>query len=144
MKKYGVQESWTLLFRVETSSVLDRPVGFRMNGELVMETREASLVSYDPESKQVKDLGIHGCELVQIENAWHTRSFYMGKYVESLILLEREVSTPKHMGTSGKYLVSVAEFEKAMDDLLRILTGKNKTDDLLAEHKEDLMESYAE
>ncbi|KAG5552405.1 hypothetical protein RHGRI_010472 [Rhododendron griersonianum] len=124
MEKYGVEESWTLLFRVDTSSVLDWPVGFRMNGELAMETREASLVSYDPESKQVKDLGIRGCELVQNENARRTRSFYMGKYVESLILLEREASAPEHMGTSDEYSVFVAEFEKAVDVVLRILTGE--------------------
>ncbi|KAH7843575.1 hypothetical protein Vadar_018313 [Vaccinium darrowii] len=50
MKKRGVEDSWTLLFRVDASK-LDWPVGFRMNVEFVMEANQA-LVSYDPESKQ--------------------------------------------------------------------------------------------
>ncbi|KAH7843338.1 hypothetical protein Vadar_015402 [Vaccinium darrowii] len=96
MKKYGVEDSWTLLFRVDTSDMV-WPVGFRMNGEFVMEANRA-LISYDPESKQVKDLGIHGYDLLQCFD-----NFYVGKYVESLVLLDRRgraVLTPEHSGTT--------------------------------------------
>ncbi|KAG5523388.1 hypothetical protein RHGRI_035265 [Rhododendron griersonianum] len=62
MKEYGVGESWTLLYRVHTGDALHGLVGFRMNRDLVMATDEGSLVTYDPESKQVKDVGIKNKE----------------------------------------------------------------------------------
>ncbi|KAG5523385.1 hypothetical protein RHGRI_035262 [Rhododendron griersonianum] len=86
MKEYGVGQSWTLLYRVHTGDTLHGLVGFRMNGDLVMATDEGSLVTYDPESEQVMDLGIHGIEEQEGESI---DSVYMGRYVESLVLLNR-------------------------------------------------------
>lgn len=101
MKNYSVEESWSLLFRVDHSRVLYWPVGFKVNGELVMETRAVSLVSYDPKNKQVKDLGIHGCKI----QYGAIDSFYLGKYVESLVLLDRGASAPVRMGSSDGSLL---------------------------------------
>ncbi|KAF7123910.1 hypothetical protein RHSIM_Rhsim12G0196600 [Rhododendron simsii] len=86
MKEYGVGESWTLLYRVQTGDTLHGLVGFRMNGDLVMATDEGSFVTYDPESKQVKDLGIHGIEEPEGQSI---DSVYLGRYMESLVLLDR-------------------------------------------------------
>ncbi|KAG5523383.1 hypothetical protein RHGRI_035260 [Rhododendron griersonianum] len=103
MKKYGVEESWTLLFKVRSfSRGVDWPVGFRMNGELVMETGAASLVSYNPESKQVKDLGIKGSVR---EEEQFIDSLYLGRYVETLVLLDRVARAPEHMGTTDGSLI---------------------------------------
>ncbi|KAE9453443.1 hypothetical protein C3L33_14618, partial [Rhododendron williamsianum] len=86
MKEYGVGQSWTLLYRVHTGDTLHGLVGFRMNGDLVMATDEGSLVTYDPESEQVMDLGIHGIEEPEGQSI---DSVNMGRYVESLVLLDR-------------------------------------------------------
>lgn len=103
MKKYGMEESWALLFIVNTSSALHELVGFRMNGEFVMGSSSRSLVSYDPESKQVKDLGIPDYE---IQKGNFFGALHLEKYVESLVLLERGANAPEQMvGTSDGSLM---------------------------------------
>ncbi|KAH7842819.1 hypothetical protein Vadar_009539 [Vaccinium darrowii] len=103
MKKYGMEESWALLFKVKTGSVWRGFVGFRMNGEFVVctssrslvSTSSSSLVSYDHESKHVKDLGIPDSG---IQKTMLVHSFHLENYVESLVLLEWGAYAPEHTG----------------------------------------------
>lgn len=78
MKRYGVLESWTRLYRINLVADMEKVVGFRNNGEVLFSTRSSELVSYAPNSGHMMDLGIHGS----------SRSFYVQNYMESLILLK--------------------------------------------------------
>ncbi|PHT36667.1 hypothetical protein CQW23_24367 [Capsicum baccatum] len=53
-------------------------IGFGTNGEVLVEKCVGHLLSYDPESKEFKDLGIHG----------RKDSFFLGEYAESLVFLD--------------------------------------------------------
>ncbi|PHT36668.1 hypothetical protein CQW23_24368 [Capsicum baccatum] len=53
-------------------------IGFRRNGEFLVEKCVGHLLSYDPVIKEFKDLGIHG----------RKDSFFLGEYAESLVLLD--------------------------------------------------------
>ena len=87
MKEYGIVNSWTELFTVDLSGYISRVFGFRENGNvLFMEQWEGNdigddteLSSYDPESQQVKNLGIPG---------W-TINFCTDNYVENLVLFDK-------------------------------------------------------
>lgn len=82
MKEYGVAESWTKLYTISIPERLTRTIGFRKDGEVLLQLRNKELVSYDPVTGNVKDLGIFGS----------IRSFYVGTYVESLVLLKGQSS----------------------------------------------------
>ena len=87
MKEYGIVKSWTELFTVDLSGYISRVFGFRENGHvLFMEQWRGNdigdateLSSYDPESQQVKNLGIPGWKI----------NFCTDNYVENLVLLDK-------------------------------------------------------
>ncbi|KAL7086862.1 hypothetical protein ACP275_13G028600 [Erythranthe tilingii] len=90
MKEYRVEESWTRLYTVDLMRGAFRVMGFRKCGEallglyrLDLDTNRIDLVSYNQDSRRVKDLGIYGTI---------TPSFYVDNYVESLLLLGRHVN----------------------------------------------------
>ncbi|GJU79873.1 F-box protein-like protein [Tanacetum coccineum] len=80
----GLVTSFRKLFTIDTpNSSVNRILGFRKSGELIMETQNrygisAILKVYEPRSQQISDLGICG------ENG----SFSVGSYKETLLLLD--------------------------------------------------------
>nr|GEU62023.1 hypothetical protein [Tanacetum cinerariifolium] len=76
--------SFTKLFTINTPNyTINNILGFRKNGELVMETRKddeelAALEVYDPCSERISNLGIYGKK----------GSFFMDSYKETLLLLD--------------------------------------------------------
>ncbi|KAM7515379.1 hypothetical protein LguiA_004962 [Lonicera macranthoides] len=87
MNEYGVGNSWTKLFTIDDPGrdKIGKVLHFRENGDILFVRQlddfmfgQGDLVSYDPKSKQIKDLGLHG----------HTNLFYVVTYMESLILLK--------------------------------------------------------
>ncbi|XP_059282473.1 F-box/kelch-repeat protein At3g23880-like [Lycium ferocissimum] len=78
MNQYGEVESWTKKFVVVLEGGLSHAIGFRGNGEFLVEKFVGDLMSYDPERKEFKDLGIHGGK----------DSFFLSQYAESLVLLD--------------------------------------------------------
>lgn len=82
MREYGVSESWTKLYTIRVLETLTRTIGFRKDGEVVLSLCNNELVSYDPVAGQIKGLGITG----------NIRSFFVGNYVESLVLLKGQSS----------------------------------------------------
>lgn len=79
MEEYGVAESWVKHFTIDLNGVLGKVFGFRKNGEVLMRTKEDYLVSYNLETKQILNTGIHGIP----------RFFYANNYTESLVLLNK-------------------------------------------------------
>ena len=87
MKEYGIVKSWTELFTVDLSGYISRVFGFRENGHVLFKEQwrgndivdDTELSSYDPESQQVKKLGIPG----------RTVHFCTDNYVENLVLLDK-------------------------------------------------------
>lgn len=77
MREYRVAESWTKLYTISVPG-LTRTVAFRKDGQVILSLSNNELVSYDPLTGKIKDLGILG----------NKRSFYVGTYVESLVLLK--------------------------------------------------------
>ncbi|XP_023873418.2 F-box/kelch-repeat protein At3g06240 [Quercus suber] len=77
MKEYGVASSWVKVHQNRTLPI-QRAVGFRRNGEVVLQMFGGSLVSWNPESQKNKDLGIIGFSFT-----------FVGYYVESLVLLDK-------------------------------------------------------
>ncbi|XP_019159140.1 PREDICTED: F-box/kelch-repeat protein At3g23880-like isoform X2 [Ipomoea nil] len=80
MKEYGVVDSWTRLHTIELVGGMEKIVGFRKNGEILLSTNKSELVSYCPNTRVVNDLGISG----------NSRSFYVDKYLEYLVLLRQK------------------------------------------------------
>nr|GMD33455.1 F-box/kelch-repeat protein At3g23880-like [Ipomoea batatas]GMD35105.1 F-box/kelch-repeat protein At3g23880-like [Ipomoea batatas] len=80
MKEYGVVDSWTRLHTIELVGGMEKIVGFRKNGELLLCTNKSELVSYCPNTRVINDLGIPG----------NSRSIYVDKYLESLVLLQQQ------------------------------------------------------
>lgn len=78
MNQYGELNSWTKKFVVILERGLSHAIGFRRNGEFLVEKGVGDLISYDPERKEFKDLGIHGGK----------KSFFSSEYAESLVLLD--------------------------------------------------------
>jgi hypothetical protein len=60
--KVGVKDSWTKLFTIEPSfTKIHGPVGFWKNGTMfLMAFDDGQLFLYDPSTKQMTDLQIHG------------------------------------------------------------------------------------
>lgn len=78
MKEYGVAKSWSKLFTIRLPGMLRRTVGFRKNGEVLLALSDNKLVSYDPKTERIKNLGLPG----------NIRSFHVDTYVETLVLLK--------------------------------------------------------
>ncbi|KAM3395668.1 F-box/kelch-repeat protein [Capsicum galapagoense] len=78
MDRYGEVESWNKKFVVVLEGGISHAVGFGRNGEFMVEKFVGDLLSYDSESKEFKDLGIHGGK----------DSFFVSEYSESLVLLD--------------------------------------------------------
>jgi F-box interacting protein len=90
MKKYGVPESWTKLFHIETGEGFERVIGFTKNGEVLL-TKDEKMFSYEPSSQRTLDLHISG-EIV---------FFALDTYVESLVLLNVADGDPGRQGNSS-------------------------------------------
>ncbi|KAI8010051.1 hypothetical protein LOK49_LG06G01635 [Camellia lanceoleosa] len=60
MKEYGDAESWTKLFSINLSGVLDKTLGFRKNGEVLLSTNKNWLLSYHPATQKLTNTGIVG------------------------------------------------------------------------------------
>ena len=56
---------------------MPRPIGFRRNGDAVFVFSEGKLVSWNPESKEFKDLRMIG-----------DHNTFIDSYIESLVLLD--------------------------------------------------------
>ena len=80
MKEYGVASSWTKFSHQCPSLGMLQPclVGFRRNGEVVLENAIRELVSWNLDSQKIKNLKING---------FHNT--FVGSYVESLVLLDK-------------------------------------------------------
>ncbi|XP_059668933.1 F-box/kelch-repeat protein At3g06240-like [Cornus florida] len=79
MKQYGVVESWSKQFNVDLhGGALGGALGFRRNGKILLARRNGKVISYDPDNRGSKSLGICG----------GTDSIYVGTYAESLALLD--------------------------------------------------------
>ncbi|KAM7503259.1 hypothetical protein LguiB_002163 [Lonicera macranthoides] len=78
MEEYGNVGSWSKRFFVELDGGISNVLGFGNSGELLLEKCIGSLVSYQPERDGFKSLGICGFK----------DSFYVGNYVESLLLMD--------------------------------------------------------
>uniref|UniRef100_A0A2N9J7Q1 F-box domain-containing protein n=1 Tax=Fagus sylvatica TaxID=28930 RepID=A0A2N9J7Q1_FAGSY len=81
MKEYGIVESWTKQFTVDLNGEIERVLGVRKNGHILVEAQVrigSELSSYDPESQQVQRLGICGFKYFHLDN-----------YMENLVLLDK-------------------------------------------------------
>ncbi|KAL8497490.1 hypothetical protein ACS0TY_020992 [Phlomoides rotata] len=76
MKDHGVNESWTRLYRIDCEG-FQRVIGFWGSGEALLAVHGFELVTYNAETKLIKHVEVFG----------NTRSFYVGDYKESLVLL---------------------------------------------------------
>ncbi|XP_075643628.1 F-box/kelch-repeat protein At3g23880-like [Castanea sativa] len=89
MKEYGVVDSWTKQFTVDLNGgEIKRVLGLQKNGNILVQTKVEGLYlcelsSYDPKSKQVKNLGICG-------RSYH---FHVDNYMENLGLLDKPNDT---------------------------------------------------
>lgn len=84
MKDFGLVESWTKLYSVNLPGVLDRTLGFRKNGEVLLSTTYNSLLSFDPGTRTIMNTGITGSSY----------SFNVDTFMESLVLLKDKVVVP--------------------------------------------------
>ena len=80
MKEYGVASSWTKFSHQCPSLGMLQPcpVGFRRNGEVVLLNYRRWLISWNPDSQNVKNLKING-----------SHKTFLSSYVESLVLLDK-------------------------------------------------------
>ncbi|XP_050218358.1 F-box protein At3g07870-like [Mercurialis annua] len=81
MKEYGVVESWTKILTIDESMGLPGPMGFRRNGDLMIECYHGDIRSLEPESRKTKRLRICG------ENTGYYS--FVDSYAESLVLFDR-------------------------------------------------------
>lgn len=77
MKEYGVVDSWTRMYRVKLKEGLQGVVGLR-NNDLLMCKDGSELVSYDPKSNVIKELGLSST----------SRAFSLNNYQRTLVLLK--------------------------------------------------------
>lgn len=84
----GVSKSFTKLYTINTTDVIQRVHGFRMSGEPIVETKNnpqrdvfayEDLFAYEPESKHINYIGISGVRYV----------FSVSSYFETLLLLDQ-------------------------------------------------------
>ncbi|XP_050218357.1 F-box protein At3g07870-like [Mercurialis annua] len=81
MKEYGVVESWTKILSFGESMGLPTPLGFRKNGDLMIECCDGDIISLEPESRKIKRLGIRGKK-----PGYYS---FVDSYEESLVLFDR-------------------------------------------------------
>ncbi|KAK4580704.1 hypothetical protein RGQ29_024381 [Quercus rubra] len=90
MKEYGVVSSWTKvlslpLFNLDffgASDSIQRALGFRRNGEVILKLDGGRLISLDLKTGEIKDLRIMG----------HKKTI-VDYYVESLVLLDKSANS---------------------------------------------------
>lgn len=71
MKEYGVVESWVKQFSVCLVEGIWNVLGFRNNGELLVEMWNKKVVSYQTANKRIKTLEIcSGKDLFHLDRAW--------------------------------------------------------------------------
>ncbi|KAL4569855.1 hypothetical protein LXL04_025499 [Taraxacum kok-saghyz] len=76
MKEYGVTESWEKLYVIHLPGMLRKTVGFRGNGEMIVALKNHELVIVEC-TGNIRSFGIYA----------NIRSFFLGSYMESLILI---------------------------------------------------------
>ncbi|XP_030966873.1 F-box/kelch-repeat protein At3g23880-like [Quercus lobata] len=84
MKEYGVVDSWTKQFTIDLDMQYWKVLGFWKNDHILVQKIQldgSMLISYDPESQQVNNLGFY-------RSRWHSYS-YVDNYVENLVLLDK-------------------------------------------------------
>ncbi|CAI0375947.1 unnamed protein product [Linum tenue] len=80
MEEYGAAESWVRLLTLGMyGGRLPRALGFRGNGDMLFELAGGEIVSGDPESFEIKELGLWG------EAGYSV----VGSFMETLVLLDR-------------------------------------------------------
>ncbi|XP_065632139.1 F-box/kelch-repeat protein At3g23880-like isoform X2 [Quercus suber] len=82
MKEYGIVDSWTKQFTIELNMIHWEVLGFWKNDHVLVQKMQSDglMISlYDPESRQVKNLGF--CK--------STCCSYADEYVENLVLLDK-------------------------------------------------------
>ena len=87
MKEYGVVSSWTQVFSSSldffgASDSIQRALGFRRNGEVILKLDGGRLISLDLKTGEIKDLRIMG----------HKKTI-VDYYVESLVLLDKSANS---------------------------------------------------
>ncbi|XP_059650917.1 F-box protein CPR1-like isoform X2 [Cornus florida] len=82
MKEYGIADSWTKQFNIDTSVGFESVVGFTRKGEVLLGLNSGYLVAYDPDTERVLHLNIRGTT-----DRWCMDSFYGDAYTKSLVLL---------------------------------------------------------
>lgn len=103
MKHYGIGESWSKLFDIDISQGLQTVVAFRKNGEILITCKNGELLSYDPNTQQVTQLGFHESSSGSWEICYGQGAFFMEAYSESLVLLNvpNGVSAHKEEGRAA-------------------------------------------
>ncbi|XP_050281617.1 F-box protein CPR1-like [Quercus robur] len=109
MKEYGVVDSWTKQFTVDFNG--GRLLGLQKNGNILVKTElpiHCEISSYDPKSKQVKNLGI--CR--------RPFDFCVDNYMENLVLLDKPNGkvSKRRVSRKRKYsLINVVSEEERRD-----------------------------
>ncbi|XP_030963632.1 F-box/kelch-repeat protein At3g23880-like [Quercus lobata] len=109
MKEYGVVDSWTKQFTVNLNGGL--LLGLQKNGNMLVETKlplHCEISSYDPKSKQVKNLGICGMSY----------TFFVDNYMENLVLLDKpnDKVSKRRVSRKRKYSLIKVVSEKERRD----------------------------
>ncbi|CAI9757204.1 unnamed protein product [Fraxinus pennsylvanica] len=87
MEEYGIVESWNKQFNVHFNDFgggFMKPLWVRKDGEVLIVTKDGSLVSCDSNGEQVTDLGVNGSRSEE-----YLRSVHFDGYIKSLVLLEK-------------------------------------------------------
>ncbi|KAK9284747.1 hypothetical protein L1049_023924 [Liquidambar formosana] len=85
MREYGIAESWSKQFTIDLEGGVGKIISLRKNDEVLVATKNGELVSYHPETHQIMHLAIRSTH----EPFSTQDSFYLGAYVESLVLLKK-------------------------------------------------------
>ncbi|THG04488.1 hypothetical protein TEA_024482 [Camellia sinensis var. sinensis] len=80
IKEYGDVKSWTKLFSINLLDVLDKTLGFRKNGEVLLSTNMNWLLSYHPGTQKMTNTGIVG----------NSYSFNVDVFMATLVLVKGE------------------------------------------------------
>ncbi|KAM7473291.1 hypothetical protein LguiB_020534 [Lonicera macranthoides] len=92
MKDYGVVESWTKQYKIDTEAGLGRLLGVRRNGEVLLTTRSEELVDYDGElllirNEELVDYDVQTRESMDLITGGINNNFFVDTYQESFALL---------------------------------------------------------
>ncbi|XP_065620781.1 F-box/kelch-repeat protein At3g06240-like [Quercus suber] len=79
MKEYGVVESWTKLYDIDSNERWGRVIGFKKNGEVLMSREDRDLLLYEPNSQRT---------IWDLRKNDVSSCFYLDNYVESLVLFD--------------------------------------------------------